>query len=120
MHLRNTKGKPYCRGRVRSADIFSGAGACDQPDGYGEGTDQGGAVAEPERKKLGMYGYAAEKALGESPVGKLEGPVCAAYAASQLPGEARTEVSLTGSSYRDHIVELRAAGVYRFPVSFLD
>lgn len=69
-------------------------------------------------KKLGMYGYAAEKALGESPVGKLEGPVCAAYAASQLPREARTEVSLTGSSYRDHIVELRAAGVYRFPVSF--
>ncbi|MCH1981109.1 hypothetical protein MCG98_00780 [Ruminococcus sp. OA3] len=69
-------------------------------------------------KELGMYGYAAEKALGESPVGKLEGAVCAAYAASKLPKEARTEVSLTGSSYRKHTVELRAAGVYRFPVSF--
>ncbi len=70
-------------------------------------------------KELGMYGYAAEEASGESPAGGLKGGVCASYAASKLPEEPRTEVSLRGSSYREHIVELKAAGVYHCPVSFL-
>lgn len=74
-------------------------------------------------EELGMYAYAASKngdPGNSTPVDLLSSGACAVYAKNQLPdfGE-YISVSMIGSRYEDHRVELRATVTYQLPFSLL-
>lgn len=70
-------------------------------------------------KELGMYAYAAQEYMEESPVGSVTDAVCIAYASARLENEKNATVHLLQSTYEDHIIELQATGKYRVPVSVI-
>lgn len=72
-------------------------------------------------QELGMYASVEKGDSGVStPVGILSSGVCIAYAKAHLPdlGE-YTSVSLVGSRYEDHKIQLKATVMYKLPFSIL-
>lgn len=69
-------------------------------------------------KCLGMYACAEDDAWETSSVQSVETGACIAYAQARLPSLERVSVSLIGSSYQNHVVDLNAKVTYQFPVRF--
>lgn len=68
-------------------------------------------------KELGMYAYVTEKKPADVPVGQITQAICIGYAQAKLRDEPNADISLISSSYQDHIIELRASGTYKMPVT---
>jgi len=68
-------------------------------------------------KELGMYAYAAEKTSADVSIGQVTQAICIGYAQTKLKEEPNADISLVGSSYKNHIIELRALGSYKMPVT---
>ena len=112
------KGKPYCRGRVRSADIFFLALVLVISLMDMARVQTGVALSLNQSAKNLACTAMRRKRHWANHRWESWRDLSVPLTQRQASRGSRTEVSLTGSSYRDHIVELRAAGVYRFPVSF--
>ena len=68
-------------------------------------------------KELGMYAYVTEKTPADVPVGQISQAICIGYAQTKLRDEPNADISLSSSSYKDHIIELRASGTYKMPIT---
>lgn len=71
-------------------------------------------------RELGMYAYCTEKNEA-SPVGIVNDTICMAYAKnrlySHLKNENLSDISLSGSTYRNGIISLKATCMLKSPVS---
>lgn len=68
-------------------------------------------------KELGMYAYVSEKTSADVSIGQVTQAICIGYAKTKLKEEPNADISLIGSSYKNHIIELRASGSYKMPVT---
>lgn len=68
-------------------------------------------------KELGMYAYVTEKTSADVPIGQVTQAICIGYAQTKLKKEPNADISLIGSSYKNNIIELRASGSYKMPVT---